>query len=135
MKKSIFISLIILASVASVFAQQEKAATFLILSFTKAELLAFKDIKEFLALANKNQDYSKYLIRNFNLVTTVKNADGTTTKLSEMGPGGVWSVKQKEMIEKFAKKGIIFSLEDIVMIEQGKKGVINQSNVSFSIKE
>jgi|ERR1035437_2127513 hypothetical protein len=134
MKKLFFLSLIIVASSASVFAQQEKVAAPSV-SFTKAELLAFKNLKELLSAINKGQDYSTYLVRNFHLATTVKNSDGTETKLSEMGPGGTWSEKQKNMIEKQAAKGAVFTLENMVLIEQGKKGVINQPNISFLIKE
>lgn len=134
MKKLFFLSLIIVASSASVFAQQEKVAAPSV-SFTKAELLAFKNLKELLSAINKGQDYSMYLVRNFHLATTVKNSDGTETKLSEMGPGGTWSEKQKNMIEKYAAKGAVFTLENMVLIEQGKKGVINQPNIFFLIKE
>lgn len=134
MKKLFFLSLIIVASSASVFAQQEKVAAPSV-SFTKAELLAFKNLKELLSAINKGQDYSTYLVRNFHLATTVKNSDGTETKLSEMGPGGTWSEKQKNMIEKQAAKGAVFTLENMVLIEQGKKGVINQPDISFLIKE
>lgn len=133
MKKSFFISLVIIASSAFAFAQEQKAVA--TPQFTKAELLAFNDVKAILTAINKGQDYTKYLVRNFNLTTTVTNPDGTTTKLSEMGPGGTWSEKQKSMIEKHAKKGVSFTLENIVMTEAGKKGMVNQPNVSFSIKE
>ncbi|MBI4931663.1 MAG: hypothetical protein HY841_12915 [Bacteroidetes bacterium] len=133
MKKSIFISFLIFASSAFVFAQEQKMIA--PPQFTKAELLAFSDLKAILSAINKGQDYSKFIVRNFNLTTTITNADKTTTKLSEMGPSGVWSEKQKTMIEKYAKKDVIFTLENIIMIEGAKKGIINQPSVSFSIKE
>ena len=133
MKKSIFISLILITSSAFAFSQEQKAAA--PPQFTKAEFLAFSDLKAILTAINKGQDYSKNLVRNFNLTTTVTNPDKTTTKLSENGPGGTWSEKQKDMIEKYAKKGTTFTLENIIMIESGKKGMLEQPNVSFSIKE
>ena len=123
----------IVSSAMFLFAQQQKLAT--PPQFTKAELLAFNDVKTVLTAINKGQDYTKYLVRTFNLTTTVTNPDGTTTKLSEMGPGGTMCEKQKSMIEKYAMKGVVFTLENIIMIEGGKKGMINQPNASFSIKE
>lgn len=132
MKKLIILSLITLSSVLT-FAQNEKQAP--LPSFTKAELLAFSDLKAILSSINKGQDYSKYLVRNFQLTTVITNPDKTTTILSETGPGGIWSEKQKAMIEKYAKKGVTFTLESIVMIESGKKGTVNQPNISFTIKE
>ena|ERR1051326_5650608 len=132
MKKIILLSFIIMSSVFT-FAQTEKMAPSP--SFTKSELLSFADLKSLLSAINKGQDYSKYLVRNFNLTTTVTNPDKTTTKLSEMGPGGTWSEKQKNMIEKYAKKGTTFTLENIVLVESGKKGVVNQPDASFTIKE
>lgn len=134
MKKLILLSLFIGVLSAIVSAQHEKVAA-PSFSFTKTELLAFKNVQTLLSSINKDRDYSKYLIRNFNLTTTVKNADGTETKVSEIGPGGTWSEKQKNMIEKYAAKDVVFILENIVLVEQGKKGTTNQSDVSFSIKE
>ena len=135
MKKIFLVSLIIVSFSISIFAQLN-TSTASSAYFTKAELLAFKNVKEILSAINKGQDYSKYLVRNFNLVTYVRNnSDGTLTKISETGPGGTWSVKQKEMIEKYATQGVFFTLENIVLVEQGKKGIINQPGVSFSIKE
>lgn len=133
MKNLIFISLLIFASSAFVFAQEQKAMT--PPQFTKTELLAFSDLKALLTAINKGQDYSKYIVRNFSITTTITNADKTITKLSEMGPSGAWSEKQKNMIEKYAKKSVIFTLENIIMIESGKRDIINQPDVSFSIKE
>lgn len=133
MKKSIFISFLIFASSAFVFAQQHKVVA--PPQFTKTELLAFSDLKSLLSAINNGQDYSKCIVRNFNLTTNIINPDGTSTKLSEMGPGGTWSEKQKSMMEKYAKEGVSFTLENIRMVEGGKKGMINQSDVSFSIKE
>ena len=123
----------ILASFTSVFAQQEKTAA-PSLSYSKAELLALKSVKEILSVGNKERDYSKHLVRTFNLVITVNNADGTQTKVSEAGTGGAWSQKQKMEIEKYATKGAVFTLENIVLIEQGKIGAVNQPDVIFSIK-
>lgn len=54
--------------------------------FTKAEFLAFSDLKSLLSAINTGQDYSKYMVRNFNLTTATINPDGTATILSEMGP-------------------------------------------------
>ena len=133
MKKLFLLSFILISSAMFVSAQQAKLAT--PPQFTKAELLAFSDLKAILSSIHKGQDYSKYLVRNFNLTTTITNADGTTTKLSEMGPGGVWSEKQKSMIEKYSKKGTTFTLESIILVEAGKKGMINEPNAAFSIKE
>jgi len=133
MKKIIFLSFILFSSTLFLFAQQTKIAT--PPQFTKAELLAFNDVKSLLSAINKGQDYSKYIVRNFSLTTILTNPDGTTTKLSEMGPGGTWSEKQKTTIEKYAKKGTTFTLENITLVESGKKGVVNPPNVSFSIKE
>ena len=135
MKKLIIISLLFIASSAFSFAQNEKAIP--PPQFTKAELLAFTDLKAVLTAINKGQDYSKYIVRNFVLTTTVTNPDKTTTKLSESGPGGTWSEKQKSMIEKYAKKDVTFNLENILLFEKGGKGVnpVSQPNASFAIKE
>ena len=132
MKKIILLSFITVSCVFA-FAQTEKQAA--PASFTKAELLAFADAKALLSAINKGEDYSKYLVRNFKLTTVISNPDKTKTTLSETGPGGTWSEKQKTMIEKYAKKGAIFNLEEIVLFEPGKKGVINSQGFSFTIKE
>ena len=136
MKKSLILSLFIVIS-SFVFGQEKKAVAPVTPTpqFTKSELLAFGDLKALLSAINKGQDYSKYMIRNFKLTTTVTNADKTTSALSEIGPGGTWSEKQKAMIETYAKKGTTFTLENIIMLESGKKGTVDQPNVSFSIKE
>lgn len=123
----------IIASSAFIFAQQQKVVA--TPQFTKTELLAFSDLKALLLAINKGQDYSKCIVRNFSLTTNIINPDGTTTKLSEIGPGGTLSEKQKSMIEKYARKGVLFTLENMIMVEGGKKGIVNQPNVSFSIKE
>jgi hypothetical protein len=134
MKKSIVISFIILSVSVFSFAQSQK--TVAPVQFTKAELLGLSDLKAILTAINKGQDYSKYIVRNFNLTTTVTNTNnGTTATLSEMGPGGAWSEKQKAMIEAYAKKGVLFTLDNIVMMEKDKKGIVNQPGVSFMIKE
>lgn len=134
MKKSIFVSAFILASALFSFAQDQRT-TAPVVEFTKAELNAFADLKAILSAINKGQDYSNFLVRNFNLTTTVINSNKVAAPISEMGPGGTWSAKQKAMIDQYAKKGTIFTLDNIVMVEQGKKGVINQPSVSFMIKE
>lgn len=133
MKKIISFSLFILTSSVFVFGQlQTKLATPSSIQFTKAELLAFGDLKSVLSAINKGKDYSTYAVRNFNLTTM----DGAT-KLSEMGPGGKWSEKQKAMIEKYAKKGTTFTLENIMLFQTGEKGPVKveQSDISFSVKE
>jgi hypothetical protein len=132
MKKSIFISLVILVISTFSFAQDQKAIV--LAEFTKAELLALGDLKSVLSAINKGQDYSKYMVRNFKLTTSVTNADKTVTKYSEMGPGGLWSDKQKAIIDQYATKGVVFTLENIVMVESGKKGKVDQPDVSFMIK-
>ena len=136
MKKIFILSLFLVASSAFVFGQEKKMATSTS-QFTKSELLAFTDLKAVLTAINKGKDYSTYLVRNFSLTATVTNADKTTTNLSEMGPGGKWSAKQKNMIEKYAKKGTTFVLENIMLFQPAVKGVtkVDQPNVSFSIKE
>ena len=134
MKKSIIISVFILATSALSFAQDNKVLAAPV-QFTKAELLAFPDLRSLLSAINTGQDYSNFLVRNFNLTTTVTNSNKVAAPVSEMGPGGTWSAKQKAMIDQYAKKGTIFTLDNIVMVEQGKKGVINQPSVSFTIKE
>ena len=133
MKKSIIISAFILAASLISFVQDQK--TVAPVQFTKAELLGFADLKSLLSAINKGQDYSMYIVRSFNLVATVVNTNKTATKMSEMGPGGVWSERQKAMIEQYAKKGVVFTLENIMMIESGKKGIVNQPNATFTIKE
>ena len=134
MKKSIIVSAFILAGSLLSFAQDTKI-TAAPVQFTKAELLAFPDLKALLSAINKGQDYSKYIVRNFDLTTIVTNTNKTIAPISEMGPGGTWSVKQKAMIEQYAKTGTTFSLENIVMLEQGKRGIVSQPVVSFIIKE
>lgn len=133
MKRSILISFFVLAAAVFSFGQEQKTAA--PASFTKAELLAFSDLKSLLSAIHKGQDYSKYLVRNFHLTTLSTDVTGQITPISEMGPGGVWSQKQKAMIEQYGVKGAVFTIEKIVMIESGKKGVIEQPSVSFTIKE
>lgn len=133
MKKIFFLSFIALA--ASVFSFAQDQRTVIDVQYTKAELLAFNDLRSLLSAVNKGQDYSKYVIRNFNLTTLVSGPNSTEAIVTEMGPGGVWSEKQKAMIEKYAKKGVVFTLEKIVMIESGQKGTIVQPNISITIKE
>jgi len=135
MKKIFLLSLMIVSSAMFLFAQQQKLAP--PPQFTKAELLAFKDAQALLTAINKGHDYTQNIFRNFTLTTTVANPDGTTTKLSEMGPGGTLSEKQKSMIENYAKKGVEFTIENVLMFEMGKKGAVavDQPNASFSIKE
>ena len=136
MKKIFILSLFLVASSAFVFGQEKKMATSTS-QFTKSELLSFTDLKAVLTAINKGKDYSTYLVRNFNLTTTVTNADKTTTVLSESGPGGKWSEKQINMIEKYAKKGTTFTLENIMLFQPAEKGVtkVEQPNTSFTIKE
>lgn len=133
MKKIIFFSLFVLLFSEFSFAQEQKTAS--ASAFSKSELLAFGDVKALLSAINEGKDYSKYNARNFVLVTVVTNPDGTHTKISESGPGGIWSENQKAMIEKYAKKGVDFTLERVVMVESGKKGMVNFPSVPFSIKE
>ena len=134
MKKLILLSFVFLTSVFCLSAQDaaKQAAP---AQFTKTELLAFPDVKAILKAIDKTQDYSTYMVRNFNITTTITNADGTTSKLSEMGPGGTVSAKQKELIQKYAVKGVVFSLENVTMIESGKKGKTELSSASLTIKE
>ena len=129
MKKLFFLSLL-LASTTFIFAQETKISV-PSAQFTKAELLGFSDVKALLSAIYKT-DYSKFLVRNFNL-TTMNGAN----KISEMGPGGTWSAKQKAMIEKYAVKGTTFTLENIMLFEQGTNGATKteQQNISFTIKE
>ncbi|MBI3502425.1 MAG: hypothetical protein HY063_11595 [Bacteroidetes bacterium] len=136
MKKLLFLSLFTVASVGCTFAQQATAASKGNAQFTKAELLAFPNLQSLLGAIDK-KDYSKYLIRNFALTTTATNADNATSAISETGPGGKWSEKQKEEINKYATKGAVFTLEKILMLEPNGKGVtqVAQPDVSFSIKE
>lgn len=132
MKRSILLPLFILAASVFAYAQDQKTAA--PAEFTKAELLAFPDVKALLSAINKGQDYSKFMVRNFNLVT-VPVGTGPAVPVSKMGPGGVWSTEQKAMIEQYAQMGVVFTIEKIIMIESGKKGMIDQPSVSFSIKE
>ncbi len=133
MKKLIFLSFILLTTAMCVSAQDAKQAT--PAQFTKAELLGFADVKALLTAIDKGKDYSKYSVRNFNLSTTVVNADGTSSKISEMGPGGTWSEKQRSLIEKHAVKGTVFTVDGITMIEPGTKGKTEQPAATFTIKE
>ena len=130
MRKSIFISFLILVSSLFAFAQQQKVTT---PQFTKAELLKFADVKAMLSAVN-GRDYSNFLVRNFTLSTVPQRADSTKTKVSETGPGGEWSERQKSMIEKYANKGVSFTLENILLLERGKKGLVDQPTVTFFIK-
>lgn len=132
MKKAILSSLFLFATSVLLFAQQEQKP---VTQFTKAELLAFTDVKSLLSAINKGQDYSKYLVRNFDLTTTITSANGAVAKLSEMGPGGTLTEKQKEMINRYGKPGAVFTIESVVLRESGKKEPVPQSNVSFAIKE
>jgi hypothetical protein len=133
MKKLILFSLLSFTIANISFSQAEKEPN--ISQFTRDELLAFKDVKTLLSAINKDKDYSMYWVRNFKLTTTITNPDNTKTVLSEMGPGGIFSEQQIALIEKYAKKGATFTIEDLTMIEHGKKGVITMENISFVIKE
>lgn len=135
MKKSLYTLVIILAATAFSFAQDQQTTAPSPAQFTKTELLAFTDLKALLSAINMGQDYSKYIVRNFNLHTVITDASQKTVVVSEMGPGGVWSAKQKSMIEQYAKKGVVFTLDNMVMMENGTKGMITQPNVSFVIKD
>ena len=131
MNKFICILLIFLCGSLLVFAQMESSSP----QFTKEELLAFKDVRHLLSAMKHGKDYSQYIVRNFSLSILVRSADSTQVKLSETGPGGQWSSKQKNMIQKCARKGVVFTLENILMVEPGKKGLANEPPVSFSIRE
>lgn len=132
MKKFILLSFLFFTLTGVSFSQAEKKSE--ISQFTKAELLAFKDVKMLLSSINKGQDYSVYQVRNFKLTTTITNPDNSTTVLSEIGPGGTFSEQQIALIEKYAKKGTTFTIEALTMIDPGKKGVINMGGISFMIK-
>ena len=141
MKKIFFLALFIATTTTFVSAQAVKPMTAqpvaIVPQFTKAELLAFTDLKAILSSINKGKDYSNYVVRNFTLNTIITNPDKSTTKLSESGPGGKWSQKQINMIEKYAKKEVAFTLEDIMLFQPVEKGVtkIEQPNTSFTVKE
>ena len=133
MKKTILTFVFFLVAYVFSFSQEQKTTN--TAAFTKSELLAFADVKALLSAINQGKDYSKYAVRNFVLSTTITNPDGSHTKISESGPGGIWSSKLKEMIEKHAKKGVDFTLEKVIMIESGKKGMVDVPSIPFSIKE
>ena len=139
MKKSIILTIVFAASSLFSFAQTEKKAATATpaIQLTKTELAGFTNVKDILSASDKSKDYSKLLVRNYSLTTTVTNPDKTTSVLSESGPGGIWGEKQKAMIEKYAKKGVTFNIEKVLIFEQVEKGVkqVDQSNISFSIKE
>lgn len=133
MKKLISISLIILVASVFSFAQDQKKTVSA--QFTKAEFLAIQDLKVLLSDINKSTDYSTKLVRNFNLTTTIINPDNTTTKVSESGPGGIFTERQKAIIEKHAKAGVVFTLDNIVVIERGQKGMLDHPGISITIKD
>lgn len=133
MKKAIYTLIITLAISGFSFAQDQMKAV--PAQFTKAELLVFPDLKALLSAINKGQDYSKHIVRNFNLTTLSADPSRIAATVSEMGPGGVWSEKQKAMIEKYAVKGVVFTLDNMVMMESSTKIKVVQPNVSFVIKD
>jgi hypothetical protein len=113
------------------------------IQITKAELISLKDIKPLLTIdPNKN-----YIVRHFTLSgSTVENSDKGTVSISfsESADGGIFSEKQRSLIEKYSKKGMVFSIGDISVMETGKPGTtynpaaeiyFTAPNVSVIIKE
>ena len=145
MKKSIFIVLVFFASAGFVSAQQQKSST--ALEITKADLLSFKDIKPLLSAANRGADYSKYIVQSFKLMGTASETGSegvVSTSFVEPAACGTWTVKQRSMIEQYAKKGMVFTVAEITMIEPGQPGtpyvaekevVFSVPNISFTVKE
>jgi len=132
--KTFFTSVVVFCLAVSFLFSQESKKTPAPKEFTKAEVLAHKNILDFLAAVNPATDYSKYTVRSFELSTAVASDAGEKTKTSELGPGGTWSEKQKQMLEK-AQQGNVYSVQNIRAIEPGKKGVQNLSGFSFIIKD
>ena len=136
MKKSILTSLVVLASVACLFAQQKSAAT-APAAFTKQELFAFSDVKSLLSAVNKEKYSSLNVVRSFNLTmsTTYTDASGNTgsISLSELAPDGEWTEKQKAIIDQYGKSGVVFNLEAIVMGKLGVPGTPYIPDVPFSV--
>ena len=130
MNRLIFVSFIVFALSLFASAQQAKLSS---AQFTKEEILAFKDVRALLSAIKNGKDYSNYIVRNFSLCIPIDNVDSTHVKLSESGPRGYWTEKQKKMIQN-AKKGSVFTLENMLMVEAGKKGLANEPPVSFSIE-
>lgn len=127
MKKHSIISFILLLSVTVLFAQQASIKATSTYETTKEELLAFKNVQELLQKFT-GVDYSTYVVRSFDLTTS---ANGTKTK--EMGPGGVWSAKQKLMIQN-SSAGTIFNIENIRAMENGNKAMKQLPEVVVKIK-
>ncbi len=123
MKKLFFLSLFVTVCSLSSFAQKAKVAA---TTFTKNELLECKDIKALIAPTDPSKDYSKYIVRTFNLVISGNVLPGA---------GSVWTQEQKNAIN-MAKDGTSFSLKDVKLVEMGTKNPpVELSIVSFNMKD
>ncbi len=123
MKKIIFIHFLSFVSIGLLSAQEQKFNS--AIQMTKTELLSLKDIKQLLSFADYNKDHGYYLVRHFTL-------SGSTTETSDKGivivsfsesvDGGTLTEKQRSLIEKYSKEGMVFTFEEISLMETGEPG-------------
>ncbi|MGQ0829898.1 MAG: hypothetical protein ACT4ON_16045 [Bacteroidota bacterium] len=109
----------------------------------KTDIISYKDIKPLLAAADPGKDYTSYRIHSFNLSGTGTEGDNSISFI-ENSSCGKFTEKQRSLIEKYNKKGMVFTLEEITIIKLGEPGTpynpqeqiaISTPNVSFTIKE
>lgn len=109
----------------------------------KTEILSYKDIKPLLAIANPDKDYASYQVHSFNLTGTTTEG-GNSISFVENSTCGKFTEKQRSLIEKYSKQGIVFTLEAITIIKMGEPGTpynpqeqvaSSTPNVLFVIKE
>ncbi len=110
-------------------------------------MFSFKDIKQLIAIAYPDKDYQSYSVHSFNLTgaTTETTSDGViSNSFIEAAPCGALTEKQRSLIEKYGKPGMVFTLDEITMVELGKPGTpynpgekifISVPAILFTIKE
>ena len=128
MKKLIFISLVLFAVFinAKVQEQDKKIVNY---ELTKASLLKMKGVIDLLETVNPSEDYSKYVVRSFDLSLNMMGHE-----ITETTAGDLFSEKEKKIIAD-AETGMKVYIEKIRVIEQGKKGVIMLPALILKIKE
>lgn len=136
MKKILLTLLVVIAATTFLLAQQQKNNS--LQSFSKKEFFGFSDVKSFISTVNKEKYSALNAVRSFNLTVissaTDANGNAISTTITEPAPDGVWTEKQKALINQYGKKGTVFNLDGIIMGTSGEPGTPYTPDTPFSVQ-